>query len=116
MQQQQRAAPAIDVDDDDAWAALLEAEGVAVQTKPTLDGGAAKNARSSWLPAGMDPVLEEQPKWSLATAALEELEGEMMRREAQLTARACICALLSMPRSPSCVVLIQATQVKTQCS
>ena len=42
--------------------------------------------KSEW-PEGMQPVLEELPKWSLVAAALQEIEEEMIRRESKLTAR-----------------------------
>lgn len=85
--EQQAATSIIDVDDDDAWEAVLEAERGSVMSKPGTTGKSPRNTRPSWLPAGMDPVLEEQPKWSLIAAALQEIEEEMIRREAQLTSR-----------------------------
>lgn len=61
------------VDDEDAWAALDDIQGrgkrPAVQpTKP-------------WIPDGMDPVLEELPKWDLLADVLHEIEEEIMRQE-----------------------------------
>ncbi len=71
-----------DVEDEDAWEALYELEGVRIRK-----GAAQQDKRPSWLPQGMEPVLEELPKWSLVSAALEEIEEEMMRREATLSSR-----------------------------
>jgi DNA excision repair protein ERCC-4 len=58
---------------EDEWEAVRELEGVAVK-------------KSEW-PEGMQPVLEELPKWSLVAAAMQEIEEEMIRRETKLTAR-----------------------------
>ena len=74
------STPQTDLDDEDAWEALNEMEGVYVaQRKDEL--------RPSWIPKDMEPVLEELPKWSLVAAALQEIEEEMMRRESTLTDR-----------------------------
>lgn len=72
------------VDDEDAWDALDEIEG---RRGTTFDGRQDKDKgkelakRPSWLPDGMDPVLEELPKWSLLADVLKEIEEEMMRQE-----------------------------------
>jgi DNA excision repair protein ERCC-4 len=69
----------IDIDDDeDAWAALDEAEGI-VPTSKKKGNGTEK--RPWWLPAGMDPVLEELPKWNLLAEIIQEAEEEMIRQE-----------------------------------
>lgn len=74
--QKSKTAPVQQADEhEDEWEALRE-----------LEGGAATN-KSEW-PEGMQPVLEELPKWSLVAAALLEIEEEMIRRETKLTARA----------------------------
>ena len=75
----------LDVDDEDAWAALIEAEGGKgkIASAPKVK----EEERPPWLPAGMEPVLEELPKWSLVAAALQEIEEEMIRREAKLSSR-----------------------------
>jgi DNA excision repair protein ERCC-4 len=74
----------INVDDDDAWEALREAEGgtshMASRTTPVRKGQAS-------LPIGLEPVLEELPKWSLVASALQEIEEEIIHREAKLTSR-----------------------------
>ena len=69
-----------ELDDEEAWEALRELEGGFISQKKTND-------RPSWLPKNIHIVLEELPKWSLVAAALQEIEEEMMRREATLTAR-----------------------------
>lgn len=110
----------VDVDDDDAWEALLEAEGASGAVNPTSNENMPKDRRPGWLPSGMDPVLEEQPKWSLVAAALQEIEEEIMRREAQLTSRAFKLSGFHVgSRTHSAVhLLFHTTQVireKTQC-
>lgn len=63
-----------DIDDEEAWAALDEAEGrVPIVTK---------KKRKKWLPEGMQPILEEHPKWSLLAEILQEVEEEVVRMEA----------------------------------
>lgn len=68
------------VDDDDVWQALDEIEG-----GPSVDKGMGKGNQKeqklNWLPEGMDPVLEELPKWNLLSEILQEAEEEMIRQE-----------------------------------
>ncbi|KAI5116627.1 hypothetical protein M0805_009613 [Coniferiporia weirii] len=78
------------VDDEDAWAALDEAEG-RTEVSSVGPAGARESrnfltqssiqptARKEWLPKGMEPVLEELPKWSLLADVLQEIEEEMVR-------------------------------------
>ncbi|KAH7884060.1 hypothetical protein F5I97DRAFT_1897941 [Phlebopus sp. FC_14] len=61
------------VDDDDAWDALDEMEGR--QKQPMA------RPQKPWIPEGMDPVLEELPKWDLLADVLQEIEEEIMRQE-----------------------------------
>jgi DNA excision repair protein ERCC-4 len=73
-------APVIDlVDDEDAWDALNEAEGIQVDKKGK--GKEKEDGRPHWLPAGLDPVLEELPKWDLLTQVLDEIEEEIVKTE-----------------------------------
>lgn len=67
-------------DDEDAWDALDQAEGI---TNSTADKGKGKetDSRPKWLPDGLDPVLEELPKWHLLSEILIEAEGEIIRQE-----------------------------------
>ncbi|KAK0467113.1 uncharacterized protein EV420DRAFT_666448 [Desarmillaria tabescens] len=65
------SAPQLD-DDDDAWQVLDEIQGERPDTK---------SDRPKWIPRGMDPVLEELPKWSLLAEVLEEIEGEIVKIE-----------------------------------
>ena len=68
-------------DDEDAWDALDEAEGI---TNSSADKGKGKETdlRPNWLPDGLDPVLEELPKWHhLLFEILLEVEGEIIRQE-----------------------------------
>ncbi|KIK91445.1 hypothetical protein PAXRUDRAFT_830849 [Paxillus rubicundulus Ve08.2h10] len=61
------------VNDEDAWDALDDMEG-------HIRRLTAKSPKS-WIPNGMDPVLEELPKWDLLADVLQEIEGEIMRQE-----------------------------------
>ena len=54
------------VDDEDAWDALNEAEG-RVRGK-----GKEKEQRPTWVPDGMDPVLEELPNWNLLSEIIRQ--------------------------------------------
>jgi DNA excision repair protein ERCC-4 len=69
--------------DDDEWAALDEAESVqaqaeqAARTATTVQRNAnGRNRTRSW-PEGVEPVLEELPKWGLLSQVLEEIETEI---------------------------------------
>lgn len=55
-------------DDDEAWA-VLDAE---------LGTVADDNGREKWLPDGMEPVLEELPKWPLLVEVMQEIEQTMI--------------------------------------
>jgi len=57
----------------EACAALDDVQG------RTQDKG--KERKPAWLPRGMQPVLEELPKWSLLAAVLQEIEEEIVRQE-----------------------------------
>ncbi|EAU93561.2 hypothetical protein CC1G_02791 [Coprinopsis cinerea okayama7 len=73
------------VDDEDAWAALDEMEGNTPAPVPSKSKGkkepVVKKERPDWLPEGLDPVLEELPKWDLLTEILQEIEEEIVRQE-----------------------------------
>ena len=89
------SAPAQPVDEnEDEWDAIRELEG------GTSSRGAAK--KNEW-PEGMQPVLEELPKWSLVAAALQEIEEEMIRRETKLTSRSCSAYPRLPPLTHGCV-------------
>ncbi|KAG6333461.1 hypothetical protein ID866_5631 [Astraeus odoratus] len=60
-------------DDQDAWDALDEVEG-------RLPQSTAKPGKQ-WIPDGMDPVLEELPKWETLADVLQEIEEETLRQE-----------------------------------
>ncbi|PPQ68865.1 hypothetical protein CVT24_007674, partial [Panaeolus cyanescens] len=75
-------------DDEDAWDALDEIEGGGGGSRDKGKGkekeqekDAGGEERPGWLPRGMDPVLEELPKWNLLSDVLLEIEGEMVRQE-----------------------------------
>ncbi|KAJ7062873.1 hypothetical protein C8F01DRAFT_985778 [Mycena amicta] len=54
-------------DDEDDWA--------------VVDQLAGAEARPQWLPQGLEPVLEELPKWGLVADVLQEIEEEILRIE-----------------------------------
>lgn len=73
-----RKTPVIDFSiDDDAWDALDEIEGRATDKGK----GKQEDTRPKWLPDGMEPVLEELPKWDLLSEILLEIEGEIIRQQ-----------------------------------
>jgi DNA excision repair protein ERCC-4 len=73
----------IDVDDEDAWAALDEVHGITASK--SRDNGNEKEKQKPWVPDNMSPVLEELPKWDLLADVLQEIEEELMRQEAVST-------------------------------
>ncbi|KDR70041.1 hypothetical protein GALMADRAFT_76875 [Galerina marginata CBS 339.88] len=73
--------PVIDLtEDDDAWAALDEIEGI-VASASNKGKEKQTDSKPSWLPDGLEPVLEELPKWNLLSEILLEAEGEMIRQD-----------------------------------
>ncbi|KAJ6579203.1 hypothetical protein DFH09DRAFT_1447495 [Mycena vulgaris] len=82
-------------DDDDDWAVMDEIAG-------QVGEGAEKRPR--WLPEGLDPVLEELPKWSLLADILQEAEEEILKME----------SLRRAPAAPgSNIVLVMASSTRT---
>ncbi|OSD00090.1 hypothetical protein PYCCODRAFT_1371782 [Trametes coccinea BRFM310] len=83
----------IDEEEEEQWAALdemeAEARGESSRNAAGTNGKGKERAREQprkkWLPEGMEPVLEELPKWSLLADILHEIEEEMMRLEPLLT-------------------------------
>ena len=76
-----KVAPVIDLtQDDEAWAALDEIEGRVAEKNVGGDGSEIE-VRPKWLPEGLEPVLEELPKWNLLSEILLEAEGEIIRQE-----------------------------------
>ncbi|KAH6901117.1 hypothetical protein BKA70DRAFT_1312449 [Coprinopsis sp. MPI-PUGE-AT-0042] len=84
------------VDDEDAWEALDDIEIVSVgpptgssakgkgkekEHQSTVTIKSEEEERPRWLPPGMEPILEEQPKWDLLTEVLQEIEEEILRGE-----------------------------------
>ncbi|KAG9310432.1 hypothetical protein JVU11DRAFT_9572 [Chiua virens] len=69
-----RPSTAIDpVDDENAWDALDDMEGHGQRSPEKIP--------KPWIPDGMDPILEELPKWDLLADVLHEIEEEIMRQE-----------------------------------
>lgn len=82
-----RSTAAVDpADDEDAWAVVDEMEGRPAP-KTDVPKASREPLRPTWLPKGMDPVLEELPKWDLLADVLHEIEQEMMRLESQMKSR-----------------------------
>jgi len=67
-------------EDDEAWAALDEIQGRLTE-KDGGDDGNKTEVRPKWIPEGLEPVLEELPKWNLLSEILLEAEGEIIRQE-----------------------------------
>ncbi len=69
-------------EDDDELDALREAENATPEPGHPVSARAGRHengrnrTRSSW-PTGVEPVLEELPKWRLLGSVLEEIESEM---------------------------------------
>ncbi|KAF9527873.1 hypothetical protein CPB83DRAFT_855339 [Crepidotus variabilis] len=103
-------------EDDDAWAALDEAEGnistaiVSNNRGESSDKAKARVFRPSWLPDGMEPVLEELPKWSLMQDVLLEIEGETIRQE---SLRAKPLAKIGAGPPPTNTTLIMTSSTRT---
>ncbi|KDQ09302.1 hypothetical protein BOTBODRAFT_164970 [Botryobasidium botryosum FD-172 SS1] len=84
---------------EDDWAALNEVEG-GENTRTNSTRGEAEGWEP-WMPKGMEPVLEELPKWSLLAEILKEIETDMIARP-------------SNPLEPgSNAVLVMATDNRT---
>ncbi|KIJ60516.1 hypothetical protein HYDPIDRAFT_177372 [Hydnomerulius pinastri MD-312] len=86
------------VDDEDAWDALDAVEGRVKQ--PTA------SSQKPWVPDGMDPVLEELPKWDLLADVLQEIEEEILRQEslsAYSRGSNIVLVMTSSPRSSALV-------------
>lgn len=49
----------------------------AVPSKASTTPAPTKRKRTRWLPPGVEPVLEAQPKWSLLEEVLDEIETQM---------------------------------------
>ncbi|KAJ7624883.1 hypothetical protein FB45DRAFT_1086972 [Roridomyces roridus] len=58
-------------DNDDEWDVVDEIAGTSGEKRP------------KWLPEGLEPVLEELPKWSLLAEILLEADEEILRMESQ---------------------------------
>ena len=85
-------APVIDlVNDEDVWDALDEAENAGLDKGKGK--GKGKERRPIWMPEGMEPILEELPKWNLLSEIIQEVEEEMIRQESSrrpITAGECL--------------------------
>ncbi|KAG1814268.1 uncharacterized protein BJ212DRAFT_1482008 [Suillus subaureus] len=98
----------IDIDDEDAWAALDEAHGIAGGNSRDNGKQKEKEKKNSWVPDNMSPVLEELPKWDLLADVLQEIEEELMRQEALSTrpptrGTNMVLVMTSSPRSSTLV-------------
>lgn len=96
----------IDIDDEDAWAALDEVHGIIGINRG--DKEKEKERKKPWVPDNMSPVLEELPKWDLLADVLQEIEEELMRQEAVSTrppirGTNTVLVMTSSPRSSTLV-------------
>ena len=94
--------------EDYEWAIMEEMEA----EQRARASGKQQGRRKPWLPEGMEPVLEELPKWHLLADVLHEIEEEMIRRQPMLSSRT---SLLARVRQ-SCSHLAQSLRERTQCS
>jgi DNA excision repair protein ERCC-4 len=70
MTTSKQAVPVADIaEDEDGWQALDEVERGGTSHE---DKGKEKDDRPPRLPVGMEPVLEELPKWNLLAEVLRE--------------------------------------------
>ncbi|KAJ3561892.1 hypothetical protein NP233_g9913 [Leucocoprinus birnbaumii] len=78
--------PVIDLDDDDAWAALDDLDSTIATSNKGKDKERQKQPRPrpDWLPRTIQPILEEQPKWDLLSEILLEIESESIRFQSTL--------------------------------
>ncbi|KAJ7114960.1 hypothetical protein C8R44DRAFT_226027 [Mycena epipterygia] len=82
-------------DDDDEWNVVDELSGQV---------GDVAEKRPRWLPEGLDPVLEELPKWGLLAEILQEAEEEILKME----------TLRRAPAAPGAnIVLVMASSTRT---
>ncbi|OAX33888.1 hypothetical protein K503DRAFT_725243 [Rhizopogon vinicolor AM-OR11-026] len=100
----------IDIDDEDAWAALDEAHGTTRSDSNDKAKGKEKEKeeKKPWIPDNMSPILEELPKWDLLADVLQEIEEEIMRQEAVSTrpptrGTNTVLVMTSSPRSSTLV-------------
>jgi len=63
-------------DDEDAWAALDEAEGI-MNSVADKGKGKERDTRLKWVPDGLKSVLKEL-KWHLLSGIFLEAEGEII--------------------------------------
>lgn len=68
-------------DDEAGWEALDEIEGI-VGGRVEGSNNYTRNNPRPW-PKGIEPTLEELPKWGQLTAVLTEIEEEILRQESQ---------------------------------
>ncbi|KZT00071.1 uncharacterized protein LAESUDRAFT_764940 [Laetiporus sulphureus 93-53] len=76
------------MEEDEAWAVVDELDGQTGSSharQQATKAGSEESARPYWLPEGIDPVLEELPKWTLLADALQEIEQEMINRQPVMT-------------------------------
>ena len=85
------SAEIIDLVDEEDWAALDDLEG----HKTTESSVNPRKGNANWIPKGMEPVLEELPKWSLLSDVLLEVEEEMIRLQSKFG----FCMLCSAHRN-----------------
>lgn len=76
-----KAEDDIDPDEfqDGGWGPTEDEEEVMREIEEGMmkDHAREEEKKDSWLPPGIEPVLEEQPKWMLLAGVLEEIEEDL---------------------------------------
>ncbi|KAG6848625.1 hypothetical protein H0H93_015391 [Arthromyces matolae] len=73
---------------------------------PAAHNPKSAKARPSWIPQGMEPILEELPKWNLLAEILQEAEEEMLRQES-------IRKPITSPNIGNNIVLVMTSSTRT---
>ena len=86
----QSVQPDDDIFNDPGWEVMEEMERQTDQNgsesgPSTSNPRKVSKKRKRWLPADMDPTLEELPKWSLLAEVLQEIEEETVQIESQMS-------------------------------
>lgn len=85
------------LDDQDAWDALDTAEERRRFSEP--------KPKQEWIPSGVNPVLEEHPKWELLTDVLHEIEQEILQHESSSNIKGSNAVLIMTSSSRSSTLI-----------
>lgn len=73
----------VDINTSSATSALEQPDGEDAEELEAAGGPSSRSYNPKWLPPGITPVLEEQPKWHLLREVLDEIEQELALTEAK---------------------------------